>query len=332
MQKLRNQGPDSSTIAPDFCAVRSWAGTEIHPIHTAKRSIMSSGSWNCQKGGTADMRCQHDSPPLLMGPVSAPVSVGLQRPSSEQAAAEENAIPRGGLPQMGQTVYGVVESWNGASFVVTVQAEGCLLRGLMHPEESTLKRPFPRRPTLRCQSADHDPAQSGPWTCNHHLLDPITGQSSSSLQSSKFTHQPTNPKQNLTAGGLIGIGDEPGRHVNYCQAPQDFVDATAAVNAAQMMAAVAPEGELSTVVAQEAEHSPQKLLRHAVRQLLYPEVPGLSSLHSEQSPCFGGLSSNFSPLIPSAETACSNQHQVHIMLLADLNKVVRSTSRLETRC
>ena len=129
MQKLRNQGPDSSTIAPNFCAVRSWAGTEIHPIHTAKRSIMSSGSWNCQKGGTADMRCQHDSPPLLMGPVSAPVSVGLQRPSSEQAAAEENAIPRGGLPQMGQTVYGVVESWNGASFVVTVQAEGCLLRG-----------------------------------------------------------------------------------------------------------------------------------------------------------------------------------------------------------
>lgn len=139
----------------------------------------------------------------------------------------------------------------------------------MHPEESTLKRPSPRRPTPPCQSADHTPVQSGPWTYNHHLLDSITGQSSSDLPSFKFAHQPNNPNQILTAGGLIGGGEEAGRRVNYCQTPRDFVDAIAAVNAAQMRAAVATEGELSTVVAQEVGHSPRILLRHAVRQVMH---------------------------------------------------------------
>lgn len=61
---------------------------------------------------------------------------------SESENGSQQALSTAQLHELvGQPVQGVVESWNGDSFVVTVQTRGCILRGM-----------FPRRVVKASQS------------------------------------------------------------------------------------------------------------------------------------------------------------------------------------
>lgn len=119
MQRVRNQAQDNSNRVSIPGGGKQRGTARIPSIVSPEGTI--------QKG-------RHCSPTdISTGPAPTP-SIRLQWLASEQAGGGEVSQDPESL--VGKAVHGVVESWNGTSFVVAVRTNGGVLRGV-RPKQPT---------------------------------------------------------------------------------------------------------------------------------------------------------------------------------------------------